>query len=56
MDTADDCRFPTNGIPCQVVGFASIMLLSYPLIRFIIRALAFVVTTRLSALLYRGNR
>lgn len=40
----------------QVVGFVSILLLSFPVIRFTARLFAYIVTTRASALLYRGNR
>lgn len=40
----------------NVVGFASTIFLSYPVIRFTIRLFAYFLTTRASALLYRGNR
>ncbi|CAM9114135.1 unnamed protein product [Ectocarpus sp. 4 AP-2014] len=39
----------------NVVGFASTIFLSYPVIRFTIRLFAYFLTTRASALLYRGN-
>ncbi|CAB1096522.1 unnamed protein product [Ectocarpus sp. CCAP 1310/34] len=39
----------------NVVGFASTIFLSYPMIRFTIRLFAYFLTTRASALLYRGN-
>ncbi|CAM9538462.1 unnamed protein product [Ectocarpus fasciculatus] len=39
----------------NVVGFVSTLLLSYPVIRFTIRLFAYFLTTRASALLYRGN-
>lgn len=40
----------------RVVYFVSIFLLSFPVIRFTARLFAYIVTTRASALLYRGNR
>eukprot|EP00752_Nemacystus_decipiens_P002553 g2394.t1 len=40
----------------EVVCFVSILLLSFPVIRFTARLFAYIVTTRASALLYRGNR
>lgn len=40
----------------QVVCFVSILLLSFPVIRFTARLFAYIITTQASALLYRGNR
>ncbi|CAN0424224.1 unnamed protein product, partial [Ectocarpus sp. 12 AP-2014] len=40
----------------EVVFFVSLLLLSFPVIRFTARLFAFVITTRASGLLYRGNR
>eukprot|EP00903_Cladosiphon_okamuranus_P016946 g15621.t1 len=40
----------------EVVCFVSILLLSFPVIRFTARLFAYIITTRASALLYRGNR
>lgn len=40
----------------EVVSFVAILLLSFPVIRFTARLFAYIVTTRASALLYRGNR
>ena len=39
-----------------MVCFVSILLLSYPTIRLIVRVLAYVVTTWAPGVLYRGNR
>ncbi|CAM9328231.1 unnamed protein product [Pylaiella littoralis] len=39
-----------------LVGFLSTLLLSYPVIRFTVRFFAFIMTTKGSALLYKGNR
>ncbi|CAN0047968.1 unnamed protein product, partial [Ectocarpus sp. 12 AP-2014] len=40
----------------EVVFFVALLLLSFPVIRFTARLFAFVITTRASGLLYRGNR
>eukprot|EP00903_Cladosiphon_okamuranus_P016945 g15620.t1 len=39
----------------EIVGFVSTLLLSFPVIRFTVRLFAYVVTTRASGLLYKGN-
>lgn len=40
----------------EVVFFVSLLLLSFPVIRFTARLFAYIITTRASGLLYRGNR
>eukprot|EP00752_Nemacystus_decipiens_P006240 g5628.t1 len=39
----------------EVVGFVSTVLLSYPVIRLVVRFFAFIITARASALLYQNN-
>lgn len=40
----------------KLTGFLSTLLLSFPVLRFTARLFAYIITTRASGLLYRGNR